>query len=111
MVSDFRNVVTNAVPIEIHSDRIKNGALKSTRVLTSAFWNGETVVPVEITIKEYIDSNAEPKLYMAVTIKKEGDTVITGRPETGKVPIIASPSTISLTDLVKGVNKEKYGFS
>ena len=65
-----------------------------------AFWNGENVVPVEITIKEYIDSNAEPQLYMAVTINKEGDTVTTGSPFQGP-PIIAPPSTISLTDLVK----------
>ena len=110
MVNDFRNIVSNAVPIEIHSDRIKNGALKSTRVLASAFWNGDNVVPVEITIKEYIDSNNEPKLYMAVTINKEGDTVTTGRPETGKVPIIAPPSTISLSDLVKGVNSNNKDF-
>ena len=96
MVNDFRNIVSNAVLIEIHSDRIKGGALKNTRVLAGAFWNGENVVPVEITIKEYQRTDVEPKLYMAVTINKEGDTVITGRPETGKVPIIAPPSFILL---------------
>jgi len=109
MVSDFRNVVTNAVPIEVHSDRIKGGALKSTRVLVSAFWNGDSIVPVEITIKEYQRTDVEPKLYMAVTINKEGDTVITGSPSQGP-PIIAPPSTISLTDLVKDVNKENMDF-
>lgn len=110
MVNDFRNIVSNAVPIEIHSDRIKNGALKSTRVLAGAFWNGDSIVPVEITIKEYQRTDVEPKLYMAVTINKEGDTVTTGRPETGKVPIIAPPSTISLSDLVKGVNSNNKDF-
>lgn len=109
MVNDFRNIVSNAVPIEIHSDRIKNGALKSTRVLAGAFWNGENVVPVEITIKEYQQADAEPKLYMAVTINKEGDTVITGSPSQGP-PIIAPPSTISLSDLVKGVNSNNKDF-
>ena len=109
MVNDFRNIVSNAVPIEIHSDRIKNGALKSTRVLAGAFWNGENVVPVEITIKEYRQADAEPKLYMAVTINKEGDTVITGSPSQGP-PIIAPPSTISLSDLVKGVNSNNKDF-
>lgn len=111
MVNDFRNIVTNAVPIEIHSDRIKNGALKSTRVLVGAFWNGDNVVPVEITIKEYIDSKTEPKLYMAVTINKEGDTVIAGN---SKIKLdsstLASPSIISLSDLVKGVNSNNKDF-
>ena len=73
------------------------------------YWNGETVVPVEITIKEYQQADAEPKLYMAVTINKEGDTVITGSPSQGP-PIIAPPSAISLSDLVKGVNKENMDF-
>lgn len=109
MVNDFRNIVSNAVPIEIHSDRIKNGALKSTRVFVSAFWNGETVVPVEITIKEYKQPNTDPKLYMAITINKEGDTVTTGSPSQGP-PIIAPPSTINLSDLVKGVNSNNKDF-
>lgn len=109
MVNDFRNIVSNAVPIEIHSDRIKGGALKNTRVLAGAFWNGENVVPVEITIKEYKQPNIEPKLYMAVTINKEGDTVIAGSPFQGP-PTIAPPSTISLSDLVKGVNSNNKDF-
>ena len=109
MVNDFRNIVSNAVPIEIHSDRIKGGALKNTRVLAGAFWNGENVVPVEITIKEYKQPNIEPKLYMAVTINKEGDTVIAGSPFQGP-PTIAPPSIISLSDLVKGVNSNNKDF-
>lgn len=109
MVNDFRNIVSNAVPIEIHSDRIKGGALKNTRVLAGAFWNGENVVPVEITIKEYKQPNIEPKLYMAVTINKEGDTVIAGSPFQGP-PTIAPPSTISLSDLVKCVNSNNKDF-
>ncbi len=109
MVNDFKSIVAKAVPIEIHSDRIKNGALKSTRVLAGAFWNGDSIVPVEITIKEYIDNKTEPKLYMAVTINKEGDTVIAGSPFQGP-HTLAPPSTISLTDLVKDVNKENMDF-
>lgn len=109
MVNDFRNIVSNAVPIEIHSDRIKGGALKNTRVLAGAFWNGENVVPVEITIKEYKQPNIEPKLYMAVTINKEGDTVIAGSPFQGP-PTIAPPSIISLSDLVEGVNSNNKDF-
>ena len=69
-----------------------------------AFWNGENVVPVEITIKEYKQPNTDPKLYMAITINKEGDTVIAGSPFQGP-HTLAPPFTISLTDLVKGVNK------
>ena len=46
---------------------------------------------------------------MAVTINKEGDTVITGSPFQGP-PIIAPPSTISLSDLVKGVNSNNKDF-
>lgn len=109
MVNDFRNIVSNAVPIEVHSDRIKNGALKSTRVLAGAFWNGDSIVPVEITIKEYKQPNTDPKLYMAITINKEGDTVIAGSPFQGP-HTLAPPSTISLTDLVKDVNSNNKDF-
>lgn len=111
MVNDFKSIVAKAVPIEIHSDRIKNGALKSTRVLAGAFWNGDSIVPVEITIKEYIDNKTEPKLYMAVTINKEGNTVKAGNSK-GNLDshTLVSPSTISLSDLVKGVNSNNKDF-
>lgn len=50
MINDFDNIVSNAKPIEIHSDRMKNGTLKNIRVLASAFWNGKDIVPVEIGV-------------------------------------------------------------
>ena len=46
---------------------------------------------------------------MAITINKEGDTVIAGSPFQGP-HTLAPPSTISLTDLVKDVNKENMDF-
>ena len=49
MINYFDNIVSNA-NIEIHSDRMKNGALKNIRVLASAFWNGKDIVPVEIGV-------------------------------------------------------------
>ena len=50
MINDFDNIVSNA-NIEIHSDRMKNGALKNIRVLASALWNGKDIEQVEIGMK------------------------------------------------------------
>lgn len=76
-----------------------------------AFWNGENVVPVEITIKEYKQPNTDPKLHMVITINKEGDTVTAGN---SKINLdshtLVSPSTINLSDLVKGVNSNNKDF-
>ena len=150
MVNDFDNIIQNAIPIEIHSDRINGGALKNVRVLVSAFWNGKEVVPVEIEVKEYNQQENEPKLYMAVTINKKGnavfagsslqsmhalalpygDTVFVGSPKMGPQTLaspsesdavmdnstkiaplaVSSPSTISLPDLIKGVNGNNGDF-
>ena len=150
MVNDFNNIIQNAIPIEIHSDRINGGALKNVRVLVSAFWNGKEVVPVEIEVKEYNQQENEPKLYMAVTINKKGnavfagsslqsmhalalpygDTVFVGSPKMGPQTLaspsesdavmdnstkiaplaVSSPSTISLPDLIKGVNGNNGDF-
>lgn len=110
MVNDFDNIVSNAKLIEIHSDKINNGALKNVRVLASAFWNGNEVVPVEIEIKEYKQGRSvEPKLYMAVTINKEGKTVHGSSTEMAALPV-NPPSSIRLTDLVKGVNGRNNDF-
>ena len=150
MVNDFDNIIQNAIPIEIHSDRINGGALKNVRVLVSAFWNGKEVVPVEIEVKEYNQQENEPKLYMAVTINKKGnavfagsslqsmhalalpygDTVFVGSPKMGPQTLaspsesdavmdnstkiaplaVSSPFTISLPDLIKGVNGNNGDF-
>ena len=47
MINDFNSIVQNAVPIEIHRDRIDNGAIENMRVLASAFWNGKDIVPLK----------------------------------------------------------------
>ena len=102
--------VSNAKLIEIHSDKINNEALKNVRVLASAFWNGNEVVPAEIEIKEYKQGRSvEPKLYMAVTINKEGKTVHGSSTEMAALPV-NPPSGIRLTDLVKGVNDRNNDF-
>lgn len=111
MINDFNSIVQNAVPIEIHRDRIDNGAIENMRVLASAFWNGKDIVPVEIEVKEYKENQgAEPKLYMAVTINKEGGSVSAGSPQIMGPQALAPPSIISLADLVKGVNEANMDF-
>lgn len=111
MINDFNSIVQNAVPIEIHRDRIDNGAIENMRVLASAFWNGKDIVPVEIEVKEYKENQgAEPKLYMAVTINKEGGSVSAGSPQIMGPQALAPPFIISLADLVKGVNGANMDF-
>ena len=111
MINDFNSIVQNAVPIEIHRDRIDNGAIENMRVLASAFWNGKDIVPVEIEVKEYKENQgAEPKLYMAVTINKEGGSVSAGSPQIMGPQALVPPSIISLADLVKGVNEANMDF-
>ena len=76
MLYVFDDVVKNAVPVEVHTDKYiktkrEKPNLKYDYVLLSAFSDGEYITPVEFHIKEYFDNKkAENKLYVSITLGK-----------------------------------------
>ena len=76
MLYVFDDVVKNAVPIEVHTDKYKgtireNTNLKQDYVLLSAFKDGDYIVPVEFHLKEMNEkSGNNNKLYVSVTLGK-----------------------------------------
>ena len=74
MLSLFDDIVSNAQPIECHSDKYvgtkrENKNLKQVYVLLSAFSDGQHIIPVEFNIKEFIDETNN-QLYVSVTLNK-----------------------------------------
>lgn len=104
MLSLFDDIVSNAQPIECHSDKYvrtkrESQNLKKVYVLLSAFKDGSNIIPVELSIKEF-STNVKNKLYVSVTMKKiEADLMGTtpNREHSTKIP--KSTSTIE-TDLM-----------
>lgn len=76
MLYIFDDVIKNAVPIEVHTDKYEgtkraNPNLKYDYVLLSAFSDGEYIIPVEFHIKEFKENVKEPnKLYVSITLGK-----------------------------------------
>ena len=106
MLTVFDDVIRNAVPIEVHTDKYvgtkrENPDLKYDYVLLSAFTDDNYIVPVELHIKEYITLGK---------IKIE-DNIITGsllknnNEVANSVPL---SSEVSIPQLVSNVN-EKLG--
>ena len=72
MLCVFDEIVNNAVPIEVHTDRYAgterhNPDLKYDYVLLSGFKDKEYIVPVELHIKEYFKRYPN-KLYVTVAV-------------------------------------------
>lgn len=76
MLYVFDDVVKNAVPIEVHTDKYDgteraNPNLKYDYVLLSAFSDGEYIIPVEFHIREFNENVKDPnKLYVSITLGK-----------------------------------------
>lgn len=119
MLYVFDDVVKNAVPIEVHTDKYKgttreNPNLKYDYVLLSAFQDGDYIIPVEFHVKE-MNEGATPnnKLYVSVTLGKikienERIKVETSDPNGRTSTLPTTFSNISIADLVKKINPE-YG--
>lgn len=117
MLYVFDEVVENAVPIEVHTDKYKgtsreNTNLKYDYVLLSAFRDDNYIVPVEFHLKEmHTDSGQENKLYVSVTlgkIKMEDKVKVAVSDENHQTKDTNLSSTISIPDLISKVNPE-YG--
>lgn len=119
MLTVFDDVIRNAVPIEVHTDKYvgtkrENPDLKYDYVLLSAFIDDNYIVPVELHIKEYKESyRINNKLYVSITLGKikNEDNIITGsllknnNEVANSVPL---SSEVSIPQLVSKVN-EKLG--
>ena len=119
MLTVFDDVIRNAVPIEVHTDKYvgtkrENPDLKYDYVLLSAFTDDNYIVPVELHIKEYKESyRINNKLYVSITLGKIKieDNIITGsllknnNEVANSVPL---SSEVSIPQLVSEVN-EKLG--
>ena len=117
MLYVFDEVVENAVPIEVHTDKYKgtsreNTNLKYDYVLLSAFRDDNYIVPVEFHLKEMrTDSGQDNKLYVSVTlgkIKMEDKVKVAVSDENHQTKDTNLSSTISIPDLISKVNPE-YG--
>lgn len=73
MLYVFDDVVRNAVPIEVHTDKYigtkrANTNLKYDYVLLSAFKDGNYVIPIEFHLREMSqNSNQNNRLYVSIT--------------------------------------------
>lgn len=117
MLTVFDDVIRNAVPIEVHTDKYvgtkrENPDLKYDYVLLSAFTDDNYIVPVELHIKEYKESyRINNKLYVSITLGKIKieDNIITGsllknnNEVANSVPL---SSEVSIPQLVSNVNEK-----
>jgi len=92
MLACFDEVIENAVPIEIHGDKYEGTRradpdLKQVYVLLSAFEDETGIVPVQFEIKEFEEK--ENRLYVAVTLHKIRDVVLTTENTQQRVPAVA----------------------
>ena len=114
-MSCFNELVENAVPIEIHSEK-KAGTVKEnkdliqTYVLVSAYLDEKKIVPVQFEVKEFRERNNS--LYMTVVLTKIDPEVLeAGVPgKTGNVPPLFSGSNVSLRYIFENVNEKDGRF-
>ncbi len=114
MLYVFEDVVLNARPIEIHTDKYvdterENKNLKQVYVLLSAFRDGDSIIPVEFNIKEFLDETKN-QLYVSVTLKKMKADLM-GTPSEQSSYRIPKPTSIySLSEIIKNVNSSDKDF-
>ena len=115
MLYVFDDVINNAVPIEVHTDKYKGTKredrnLKYDYVLLSAFSDENYIVPVELHIKEYNTQKVANKLYVSITLGKIKieDNVKVQTAEKVQRNNTQLSSTISLPQLMSKINSE-YG--
>ena len=115
MLYVFEDVVKNAKPIEVHSDkyvetRRRNPNLKRVFVLLGAFEDDGYVIPVEFSIKEFF-RNDKNKLYVSVTLQKiEVDLMAPPPTRNGSTTSTKPTSTYSIVDIIKNVNPKDNEF-
>ncbi len=107
MLSCFSDVISNAVGIEVHN-RNNDGykvdmTLKNVYVLCSAFENDTDIVPVKLSVKEFVDK--ENRLYVAVALESiKKDRVVSMGVQDNLTHVRTSPAIISIRDIFRNVN-------
>ena len=114
MLTCLDSVVENAIGIEVHnrnSDGYKPDAtLKNVYVLSSAFVDGDNIIPVKLEVKEFSDK--ENTLHVAValeSIKKDG-IVKQEVAENGVARQYSPPSSISIAEFFRKINPVDESF-
>ncbi len=113
-VIHLQELLDNSVLIETHTDKGK-GTLKEQRglkqvyVLLSVMREGNTVIPVQFEVKQYVDENN--RLYLAVALTKietgvVGNTASDKQMATSLIPI----SNISIPELFSKINPKDGKF-
>ena len=115
VVLNLQKLLDNSVLIEIHSDKgvgtdLENKQLVQTFVMMSAFAEGNSIVPVQFEVKQFVD-NAN-RLYLAVALTKietgvVGNTTLDkNQASTYLLPV----SSISIADLFSKINTKDENF-
>lgn len=123
LMSNLRPVIENAYLIKKYDDaeylrenpgHKPNDNLKFTYVLVSAFSDGENIIPVKLTVMEYV-SKTGPKLHVAMTTSEIKKTRIMAdrqhEPQMVTPGASATSFDISLADFLPEINDdelEKY---
>lgn len=109
MLAQFDSVIENAVGIEVHNRNDigykLDPTLKNVYVLTSAFQNGENIVPVKLEVKQF--TGKKNTLYVAVAlnpIKTKKIGIAEKGNTTRGVTTITSPITINISDFIQQIN-------
>ena len=107
MLSCFPDVISNAVGVEVHN-RNEEGyktddTLKNVYVLFSAFENDTEIVPVKLSVKEFVDKSN--RLYLAISLESiKKDRVNSMGVQDNLTHIRTSSVTVSIAELFKNVN-------
>lgn len=114
IVTNMQEILDDAVLIEIHSDKAKgtkkeNARLVKTYVLLSAFFDNNSIVPVQFEIKHFVDNHN--RLYLVAALTKVetgvmGDTVHQNDERTRLLPV----SKISIPHLISKINPKDANF-
>lgn len=115
VVLNLQKLLDNSVLVEIHSDKgagtdLENKQLVQTFVMMSAFAEGNSIVPVQFEVKQFVD-NAN-RLYLAVALTKietgvVGNTTLDkNQASTYLLPV----SSISIADLFAKINIKDENF-
>lgn len=113
-ITHLQELLDNAVLIETHTDKGKGTdreqrGLQQVYVLLSTMQEGNTIIPVQFEVKQYIDNNN--RLYLAVALTKietgvVGNTASEKQMATSLLPV----STISISELFSKINPKDKNF-
>lgn len=114
-LSCIEDLVTNAVPIETHTDK-KVGTIKENKdlqqvyVMLGLMKDGERYVPIQFEVKEF--KTRENQLYLTIALKNIDSEVVEqgSRNNVDGVPALFSESNISVADIFQNVNTKDGRF-